>query len=164
MAPAHETRAKLAVFLPPLCFVGFILVTSGASRARRGYFGSPLKTGGEVHVHSTKAADGLLVARSSVGNSEGRPETASIESFQSVMLAVLERLGGWAQPDPSIYAAAGRLRHKSIAVDATPSPRLRPLVGVSFYAINASGREMRHPANYGKSTTPHTKPRLVEMA
>ena len=69
-----------------------------------------------------------------------------------------------AQPDPSIYAAAGRLRHQSIAVDATPSPRLRPLVGVSFYAINAGGREMRHAANYGKSTTPHTKPRLAEMA
>ena len=94
MAPAHETRAKLAVFLPPLCFVGFISVTFVASRARRGYFGSPLKTGGEVHVHSTKAADGLLVARSSVGNSEGRPETASIESFQSVMLAVSDLEAG----------------------------------------------------------------------
>ena len=39
-----------------------------------------------------EAADGLLVAGSSVGNSEGRPETASIKSVQSVMLAVLERL------------------------------------------------------------------------
>ena len=81
---------------------------------------------------AVKAADGLLVARGSVGNSEGRPETASIESAQSVMLAVLERHGGWAQPDPSIYAGAGRLRHQLIAVDATPSPRLRLLVGVSF--------------------------------
>ena len=44
----------------------------------------------------------------------------------------LSDLGGWAQPDPSIYAGAGRLRHQLIAVDATPSPRLRPLVGVSF--------------------------------
>ena len=60
--------------------------------------------------------------------------------------------------------ARGGYDVKLHAITATRSPRLRPLVGLSFYAINASGREMRHAANYGKSTTPHTKPRLAEMA
>ena len=67
-------------------------MTFGASRAGRGDFGSPLKNR-EVHVHSIKAADGLLVAGSSVGDSVGRSETASIETTQPLVTTWLERLG-----------------------------------------------------------------------
>ena len=80
-----------------------------------------------------------------------------------VMVFGLSDLGGWAQPDPSIrrgWAVTAPIdRYRRDAVAATAPARWREL-----YAVNASGREMRHAANYGKSTTPHTKPRLVERA
>ena len=62
--------------------------------------------------------------------------------------------------------ARGGYDVKLHAITATPLPRLHLLIGVSFAPSTRADerREMRPTAKYGKSTTPHTKPRLAEMA
>ena len=152
----------------------------GPPNARKTNFGSlDLDFGGPTHHRAKRAAVGYscTLQRRRTRNDRRTQHRSPLRKTGAGFGLATWRLG--AQPDPSIYAGAGRLRHKSIAVDATPSPRLRPLVGVSFtpstradarcgtpptmekaphLTQNRGGQRWHTPARYRCDAVPRTAP------
>ena len=121
---ASENRAG---FFPPLCFVAGLVATFGSPRGAGIDFQKAAFCRSATHIAVGRGCS--LVARGSVGDLVERPETASIETTQPLVLTWLER-GRAVPPNPSIMRAAGGYginprRHRCDAVPGTAPARWR---------------------------------------
>ena len=127
---SYRRYRKARRVFPLLCFVASFVATFGSPRAAGIDFQKAAFCRSATHIAVGRGCS--LVARGSVGDSVERPETASIEATQPLVLTWLGRLRRAVPPNPSIIPAEGRDGILLHVIDATPSPGLRLLAGVSF--------------------------------